>query len=81
MAVVSSCLSLLDLSHPPPWMELAAHFQLYKVFCSGRDVQCASGKGQTDPKQPLLNHLFSSQLLGMFWGGTWEQIPICVSVI
>lgn len=63
MAVVFFCPSLLDLSNPPPWMELVAHFHLHKVFCWGRDVQCAASKGQTAPKQPLLNHLFPWSLL------------------
>lgn len=63
MAVIFSCLSLLDLSDPPPWMGLVAHFHLHKVFCWGKDMECVAGKGQTDPEQPLLNHLFSWILL------------------
>lgn len=82
MAVLSSCLSLLDLSDPPPWMELVAHFHLHKVFCWGRDIKRAAGKRQTHPKQPLLNHPFSWRLLtapGDILGRDTEADPhLCV---
>lgn len=33
------------------------------MFCQGRDVLHGAGKGQTDPKQLLVNDLFSWRLL------------------
>lgn len=51
------------LIYSPGWRWWIFVVQLHKVFCWGRDMLCVAGKGQTDPKQLLLNHWFSWRLL------------------